>query len=131
MFDHVYFEISGPDAPLLADELADLIEQQFGRKPVRESLESEPAEGTVRGLAEMLSVISLVLAIPGGIDAPANQSQRARTADRVRRLIDWAKQRSGRRNHIHAKTAKGHQPLDEAEPELIELLNRLTHDDGP
>ena len=130
MFDHLRFEISGPDAPLLADELADLIEQQFGRKPVRESPDSETEEGAIRGLAETISVISLVLAIPDTSDAAASLAHRTRTVERVRRLIEWAKQRGGRRNHIHANTGKGPHPLDEAEFELIELLTRLP-DDAP
>ena len=84
----IEIRLSGAAKGALQDAAADLLREAGGAEPVR--TETAAGEGGAKG--DMLAIAALVIALPGAIAAVADL---ARIADKVRKLLDMAKDTEG------------------------------------
>ncbi|MBI3269774.1 MAG: hypothetical protein HYZ53_12180 [Planctomycetes bacterium] len=90
----VRFQIQGEDAEAVAGELSEQIRGLFGESPARSSGGVSPGAAREGGKGvDPVAVAALVLSIPGAILATMDLAQRLQAAERVRKLIAWAKER--------------------------------------
>ena len=87
----IEIRLSGAAKGALQDAAADLLREAGGAETVR--TETAAGEGGAKG--DVLAIAALVIALPGAIAAVADLAQRARIADKVRKLLDMAKDTEG------------------------------------
>ena len=119
------FHIDGPHLSEIADELAQLIERQFGVSPKRVRSESTGSSDSDTERTDPVAVASLVLAVPSAIVATLTLAERLELKKKVDGLISWAKERVRERLEVRIVVSRRGRsvPLDSAEPgEIIDLL---------
>lgn len=114
------FHIEGPGASSVAEELASLLESEFGERPRRSerggSSGSDEHQEKVDPTA--LAALAVVLALPGAIKNTLDLAQRLKLKQKLDRLIEWVKQRP----EIRITIVSGRGPsirLDRATPAQI------------
>ena len=122
--------IEGPDAERLADELAELLEAELDTRPRRrkETPAQSSAGPVMRG--DPLTVVAVVLAIPGAVLAAQDLARRLEVKKKADRLLAWVRGKAGEgaKNRIElVDSRKRTLRLDRADgSEVIEIATEVT-----
>jgi len=88
--ENFVIRVEGADYDVLATELADLINTEFGLAlhpiPPQEKLNDK-----FESKADLCSVAALILSIPGAVLAAIQVADRIEKNKRIQRIIEWAK----------------------------------------
>jgi len=118
------FFVEGPGAQDLAQRLEAVLHQNFGESPSRRSSEVQDAAGT---RADPVALLTLILALPTAAVAALDLVARLKARDRIRAIIDFAKQERDATG-VRIWVSVGDGPpvaLDEARPEhLLDAANK-------
>ena len=123
---HLSFQIEGPDAKELADELQGVLAREFGSWPVRREQARPPGPGEeVRG--DTLDLITLLVGIPSGVLATWDLATRLKMKEKAQNLLAWASGRLARGGRILLHRPGGSAvPLDCARvDEIVNALNEM------
>ena len=86
-----YYElqIEGPGSEAAADALADLLEKEFGERPVR--MEAKPVQdASDPGRVDPIAAVALALSIPSAVLAAVDAVQRSEKKKKADLIIEWA-----------------------------------------
>lgn len=125
-------EIAGPEAEAIEHELQELLQAEWG---VRARRGEAPARGPEREgekiddatLALGISLVTLVLAVPGAIKDGLDLAEKIKLTQKVKRLIAWAQakkqQNPAVRLTVISPEGRSHE-LDRADPgDIVEAVS--------
>lgn len=115
----IEFQFHGPHADADARELAELLARELPDCPARLEPRPPPAPNPHTRDATTLATIALVLSVT---QTSLELADRFKLAEKLTRLIQWAKARRARRQPVPAVIVPPHAlqvPLDQAKPEQL------------
>lgn len=83
------FRIEGDQANEIADELAELLENEFAQRPKKTTPDGSPTTAAQR--SDWVGIVALILAIPSAVIATADAVERFKVKEKAEKLIEFAK----------------------------------------